>query len=595
MAAPKALLVERVPRLQVEALSVPVARAVHPAVTLQQEVPRQRVVSPPQPAAPFRPAAPRCPRVEGQRPSQRRPAERQHRVVPLRRPAERVPPPRRRTGGVPAAGGTLSTGGTTNAGAAASTGGTAGTGGSTLPPQVCDVPTPLALPTTSKVVGTGTAASCTYSALNTAVTAGGAITFNCGASPVTIAVTSAITVSKATVVDGAGLITLDGGGTNQIFLGASNNSLSVRNLTFINGKAPSATDATGIGGAVSGNWRSQVEVIGCTFNNNTAARGGGAVGVWTGSSLTIVSSRFTGNVSWYGGAVYSLLSPLTVINSEFTNNSTVLQTGYGDGGAIGTDGASENSAATSGATGGTIQICGTQIRSNQGNGNGGGAYIWMYPLDQGIIDRTTVEANTVSVNASNQGALGGAMRISNATITIKASSFLSNVSNNDGGALYLDCNPSCTITNSTFYGNKATAWGGAIFSGTTTGQISMDNVTFASNNQQNTSNNATFGTATWTFNNSIFLDDSCANTGTGAHVLQWNSTSKSAGSGPCISGVIAGDPKLSAPADNGGPTYTMLPGTGSAALQAGASCEVTDQRGDTRNTATCDVGSVEVP
>jgi len=44
----------------------------------------------------------------------------------------------------------------------------------------------LVLPTTSRVVGTGTAASCTYSALNTAVTAGGSITFNCGTAPVTM-------------------------------------------------------------------------------------------------------------------------------------------------------------------------------------------------------------------------------------------------------------------------------------------------------------------------------------------------------------------------------------------------------------------------
>lgn len=175
------------------------------------------------------------------------------------------------TGGMPVAGGTAGTGGST------SQGGTAGTGGSTLPPQVCDVPTPLALPTTSRVVGTGTAASCTYSALNTAVTAGGSITFNCGSAPVTIAITSAITVSKATVVDGAGLVALDGGGNNQIFLVASNYSLSVRNLTFINGKAPAVSDATGIGGAVLGNWRSQVEVIGCTFENNTAGCGGGGL------------------------------------------------------------------------------------------------------------------------------------------------------------------------------------------------------------------------------------------------------------------------------------------------------------------------------
>jgi hypothetical protein len=495
-------------------------------------------------------------------------------------------------GGATSSAGRPPTGGTSSDGGATSPGGTAGSSGAALPAHVCEEPTPWSVPTTSHVVGTGTAASCTASALSSAVTTGGNITFSCGAAPVTIAVSTAIQVSKATVVDGAGLVTLDGGGTSQIFLAGSNSSLSVRNLRFINGKAPNNTEAAGIGGAVSGNWRSKVEVIGCTFEDNSAARGGGAVAVWTGSSLTIVSSRFLRNVAWYGGAVYSLLSPLQVINSEFTDNSTILQTGYGDGGAIGTDGASES---PSDSLGGTIQICGTQIRNSKGNGNGGGAYIWMYPPDQAIIDRTTVAGNAVTKNASNQGALGGAMRISNGEIIIKDSSLLSNTADGNGGALYLDCAPTCTITNSTVYGNKTTAWGGAIFSGTTSNKINVNNVTFANNAQQSTQGNAFFGTATWTINNSIFLDNSCANAGTGSHVLQWVTSSKSAGSGPCITGVTAADPMLSAPADNGGPTYTMLPAVGSGALQVGANCETADQRGQARSTAACDLGAVEVP
>src|SRR5438105_6549991 len=38
----------------------------------------------------------------------------------------------------------------------------------------------------TSVVGDGSAGSCTFTALNTAVTKGGVITFNCGAAPVTI-------------------------------------------------------------------------------------------------------------------------------------------------------------------------------------------------------------------------------------------------------------------------------------------------------------------------------------------------------------------------------------------------------------------------
>ena len=39
----------------------------------------------------------------------------------------------------------------------------------------------------------------------------------------------------------------------------------------------------------------------------------------------------------------------------------------------------------------------------------------------------------------------------------------------------------------------------------------------------------------------------------------------------------------------------MLPGPESAALGAGSNCEATDQRGQPRDTGTCDLGAVEVP
>jgi hypothetical protein len=50
----------------------------------------------------------------------------------------------------------------------------------------------VSLPTT--VVGTGTAASCTFGALDAAVAKGGVITFDCGCVPVTIAVTATMNV-----------------------------------------------------------------------------------------------------------------------------------------------------------------------------------------------------------------------------------------------------------------------------------------------------------------------------------------------------------------------------------------------------------------
>ncbi|MEO6418511.1 MAG: hypothetical protein ABIP39_03850, partial [Polyangiaceae bacterium] len=80
--------------------------------------------------------------------------------------------------------------------------------------QVEDVSSP------TTVVGTGTPASCTGDAFVTAVAKGGVITFDCGAAPATIVLTSTAKVfnDKGTklVIDGGNKVTLSGGGTTRI-------------------------------------------------------------------------------------------------------------------------------------------------------------------------------------------------------------------------------------------------------------------------------------------------------------------------------------------------------------------------------------------
>jgi predicted outer membrane repeat protein len=459
--------------------------------------------------------------------------------------------------------------------------------------NACDEPESWEVPSVEQVVGDGSAQSCTEEALRTAASAGGYITFNCGDAPLVISIPSKIQTGSETVIDGgSGDITLDGGGTSQILIAPSGGSLSVRNLRFINGKAPESEEADGIGGAVAGEWRSKVEVRNCTFEDNTAGRGGGAVAVWTGSSLTIVGSKFVGNSSYYGGAVYSLLSSLQIVNSTFHDNDTI-DNGWGEGGAIATDGASED---PDDAIGGTVEICGVEIQNNHALRSGGGVYIWVYPPDQVVIDRTTVESNQIGGSG-----LGGGMRISNGEIEIKASSFVSNVSDNHGGALYLDCAPSCDIVNTTFYGNEAGSYGGAISSGDT---VNINNVTFAKNSAGG-HGGALFGGDEFTVHNSIFVDNtagnswnqanSCGETGTGDHVLQWQSATNDGGGDLCVPDIITADPLLASdPEENGGPTPNLLPNANSPVLQAGTDCEPVDQRGEPRDENRCDLGAVEL-
>ena len=66
-----------------------------------------------------------------------------------------------------------------------------------------------------RVIGTGTAGSCTSAAVVAAVAAGGVIAFDCGAAPVTIPMAATAKIVNAhprTVLDGGGKVTLSGGG-----------------------------------------------------------------------------------------------------------------------------------------------------------------------------------------------------------------------------------------------------------------------------------------------------------------------------------------------------------------------------------------------
>ncbi len=94
------------------------------------------------------------------------------------------------------------------------------------------------------MIGTGTAASCSFASLSAAVSKGGVITFNCGAAPVTIAVTATMNLPTGTntVIDGGGRITLDG--QNAVRILSFNHGdfmvnatrVTLQHLTLVNGK-----------------------------------------------------------------------------------------------------------------------------------------------------------------------------------------------------------------------------------------------------------------------------------------------------------------------------------------------------------------------
>jgi hypothetical protein len=284
---------------------------------------------------------------------------------------------------------------------------------------------------TSKVVGTGTPASCTFAALNAAVTAGGIITFDCGAAPATIAITATMNlpIDKDTVIDGGGLVTLDGQNAVEILRFDSSNyratdtTVTLQHLAFVNAKTnPTQAIPTapapcsqgfddGEGGAIfmrDGN----LVVIDSIFMNDHAAplgpdTGGGAIYI-EGSKrgALVVKSTFqndTGsNAAAIGGlnaalAVYDTLVDGNVATGHDANNDdpskcSVINNGQneigsgGNGGGVYADGNDFD-----------VTLCGDAITNNAAGTNafGGGVFFtsdnWTGVLS--IVD-STVTGNT---------------------------------------------------------------------------------------------------------------------------------------------------------------------------------------------------------
>lgn len=191
-----------------------------------------------------------------------------------------------------------------------------------------------------------------------------------------------------------------------------------------------------------------------------------------------------------------------------------------------------------------------------------------------------------------------------------------------GGALFNDGRSggiaSPELRNVSFAGNSATDNGGAIYNDGSDGGVSSPALAYASfsGNSANYGgalfNNAQSGTSSPILSHVILWNDSATTAGNEIHNLtgaapsisysiiegsggsgtNWDATLGSDGGGN-----LDQDPLLGALTDNGGATATMLPATGSPAIDAGQAlgCPASDQRGVARPQGiACDIGAVEV-
>jgi hypothetical protein len=464
-----------------------------------------------------------------------------------------------------------------------------------MPEATCTA-TPLAdVSAPTATVGDGSAASCTAAALQTAVAGGGTVVFNCGAAPVTITVTSQIMISKETVIDGGGTVTLSGGGTSRIlYLDSDYNTttprLTVQRLSFRDGKGPASGDDTVRGGGAIYRDGGSLTVVDCAFEGNHANPtgqdlAGGAVYGFGGGEIVISGSTFTSNSASDGGAVGSLNGDLTIINSTFLGNAATGSGGNpgngGCGGAIYMDGADEKTS-----------LCGVVVKDSMAGAIGGGFFrVSNTHTGSFAMSKSTFDNNRVTPTASGNA---GGLYLEGLALTIDASTISRNQAFYNGGIWINQC--SVQMTNTTIAENTAFGSnGGGVWLGNgPTGM--MKNVTIANNHSTAMGQVAggIFGDGltlvnTVVANNTAQYTPTCDKKRTdGSGNLQWPNSAL------CTTSPTLADPLLGTLADNGGPTETMLPDASSPAKGIATGCPPTDQTGKARSEP-CTAGAVEAP
>jgi predicted outer membrane repeat protein len=363
------------------------------------------------------------------------------------------------------------------------------------------------------------------------------------------------------------------GGGSTIFF----SNIVTGTILLTNGELVISKDATILGPganvlAVNGNAASRV------FHISNAA-----TVVIAGLSITngAVSGSFPGDV---GGGIWNFRSTLTLSNCTINGNS---------GGGIYSDGRQTGNSATL-----TVNNC-----AISGNSVHGG--IWN-DADSGGSATLSVNATTLSNNTApgvgggifNDGDTGG-----NATLSVNASTFNGNSATGNasvGGGIFNDGNSgsvTATVSNCTFSGNSAMESGGAIYhSGVDS--PNADLIVIGCTFSGNSVNEALGGGGIFIGNppTKLEIGNTILKTGpSGANIVTASSgtmvitrgynlcSDNGAGVLTNTTDQINTDPLLGLLADNGGPSLTHAPLSGSPAIDNGNGFGLTtDQRGAPR-------------
>ena len=366
------------------------------------------------------------------------------------------------------------------------------------------------------------------------------------------------------------------------------------------------------GGAIGGE-DAPLTITGSRFTDNTAAENGGAIS-YEATAVSIRDSVFEGNFAQeYGGALDMKDAALTISASSFIGNSADKA-----GGAISTAAGSStisesaiagNRAEAAGAIsieGGDMTVVRSRIARNSADFAGAAwAFGGVMTIADSVLNENAaslfagavlgmnyaeVEVVNSWFDANEAENVGGAFALTSANASVSATTFSDNVATY-GGALADYSSPgNYVIRNSTFSGNRARKFGGALIM-VEASTADIAHVTMAGNTAERGNAITAYEDASIRMRNSVVTGEwgQCAGT------LAEN-TDNLISDGSCAT-ALTGDPKLGglfAPDDGAPPYYPLLR---ISPLIDAVDCDpdlTTDQVGTPRpQEAACDIGAIE--
>jgi hypothetical protein len=333
---------------------------------------------------------------------------------------------------------------------------------SPTPPVVVEPYTPVEITKPDHVIGAGTPESVTEDALQKALHSGGSIIFNSGGRPVTLKLSKPLLLpgkAKPAILDGMGLVTLDGEGKTALIRKEWKTELTVQRLHFQHAR----TDKEGAA-IWNMQWDGRTTVIDCQFEDcKTTAIGpdigGGAIRVTGQKHLIVSGCSFVDCEGSNGGAICTIGCQMTIVNCTFQKchafgfggGADRGPTGQGGiGGAVYIDGVSQN------ADKKQLYVGNCLFQDNRAGDHAGAIFGYTVPKQASvsIYYNTIFENNSVDEPKEKGVGLAGAVYSQFCDLHVINCTFAHNKCHGIAGALFMSTLEGEHIANCEFYGNS---------------------------------------------------------------------------------------------------------------------------------------------